>query len=103
MGSTNPQPLPAAGFTAWLLSDLSKDATGNYVTEGITPVVLGSQGETELFTDDRGYLCTIALPYGTYLFRETTVPSQHRPVKDFTVVISEHHPNETAAMADIYG
>ena len=93
-GSTNPQPLPAAGFTAWLLSDLSKDATGNYVTEGITPVVLGSQGETELFTDDRGYLCTIALPYGTYLFRETTVPSQHRPVKDFTVVISEHHPNE---------
>ena len=93
-GSTNPQPLPAAGFTAWLLSDLSKDATGNYVTEAITPVVLGSQGETELFTDDRGYLCTIALPYGTYLFRETTVPSQHRPVKDFTVVISEHHPNE---------
>ena len=93
-GSTNPQPLPAAGFTAWLLSDLSKDAAGNYVTEGIAPVVLGSQGETELFTDDRGYLCTIALPYGTYLFRETTVPSQHRPVKDFTVVISEHHPNE---------
>ena len=24
-GSTNPQPLPAAGFTAWLLSDLSKE------------------------------------------------------------------------------
>ncbi|MFR3322952.1 MAG: hypothetical protein ACLTSZ_19915 [Lachnospiraceae bacterium] len=24
------------------------------MTEGITPVVLGSQGETELFTDDRG-------------------------------------------------
>ncbi|MFR3322953.1 MAG: hypothetical protein ACLTSZ_19920 [Lachnospiraceae bacterium] len=22
------------------------------------------------------------------------MPSQHRPVKDFTVVISEHHPNE---------
>ena len=93
-GSTNPQPLSGAGFTAWLLSGLGKDADGNYVTEGISPAVIGSQGETELFTDERGYLCTTALPYGTYLFRETTVPSQHKPVKDFVVVISEHHPDE---------
>ena len=93
-GSTNPQPLSRAGFTAWLVSGLGKDTAGNYVTEGILPVVLGEQGETELFTDERGYLRTIALPYGTYLFRETTVPSQHKPVKDFVVVISGHHPNE---------
>lgn len=93
-GSTNPQPLSGAGFTAWLISDLRKDTAGNYVTEGISPVVLGDQGETELLTDERGYLRTIAMPYGTYLFRETTVPSQHKPVKDFVVVISEHHPNE---------
>lgn len=93
-GSTNPQPLSGAGFSAWLISELKGDPENGYVTEGILPTVIGSQGEMELFTDERGYLCTIALPYGRYLFRETTVPAQHKPVKDFIVTISEHHPDE---------
>ncbi len=85
-------PLPGAGFRAWLCSALPLDARGNYVTDGAAPAVIGPGGETELFTDQNGYLCTVPLPFGTYLVRETTVPANHRPVEDFLVTISEHSP-----------
>ncbi len=89
-GNADPQALPGAGFTAWLASKLPQ----GYDTTGIEPEIIGAKGETELFTDEKGYLCTIPLPYGTYLVRETTVPADHKPVEDFLVVISEHHPDE---------
>lgn len=93
-GETNPKPLAGAGFSAWLISDLAQDEEGGYVTEGAAPVALGASGETELFTDENGYLCTVPLPYGRYLVRETTVPAEHRPVRDFIVTVSEHLPDQ---------
>ncbi|MDY3250969.1 MAG: SpaA isopeptide-forming pilin-related protein [Candidatus Choladocola sp.] len=85
--------LQGAGFTAWRVSQLEKSETGEYLTEKVSPVILGKTGETELFTDENGYLCTVPLPYGTYLVRETTVPEEHSPVKDFFVTVSEHSPD----------
>ena len=46
-----------------------------------------------MFTDEKGHACSIALPYGTYLVRETTTPHNYKPVDDFIVRITEHHPN----------
>ena len=57
-------------------------------------MVIGESGETELFTDETGYLQTIPLPYGKYLVRETTVPEEYKPVRDFLVTVSEHSPDQ---------
>lgn len=46
-----------------------------------------------MFTDEKGHACSIALSYGTYLVRETTTPHNYKPVDDFIVRITEHHPN----------
>jgi len=46
-----------------------------------------------MFTDEKGHTCSIALPYGTYLVRETTTPHNYKPVDDFIVRITEHSPN----------
>ena len=86
--------LKGAGFTAYLVSALEKDEKGEYLLDEAKPVVIGENGETELFTDENGHLQTIPLPYGTYLVRETTVPEEFKPVKDFCVTISEHSPQE---------
>src|SRR5699024_8356676 len=48
----------------------------------------------EMFTDAKGYACSIPLPYGTYLVKETTTPHNYKPVDDFLVTISENHPDE---------
>ena len=56
-------------------------------------MVIGENGATELFTDERGYACSIPLPYGTYVVRETTTPPNYKPVKDFIVRITEHKPD----------
>ena len=55
-------------------------------------MVIGENGATEMFTDEKGYACSIALPYGTYLVRETTTPHNYKPVDDFIVRITEHNP-----------
>ena len=47
---------------------------------------------TEIFTDEKGYACSIAIPYGTYIVRETTTPHNYTPVDDFIVQITENHP-----------
>lgn len=94
-GNAEPEALQGAGFTVWLISDLEEEETENeYDTSAAEPIVIGANGETELFTDAEGYLCTIPLPYGRYLVRETTVPENHRPVKEFLVTISEHSPEQ---------
>ena len=56
--------------------------------------MLTADGKTEMFTDARGYACSIPLPYGTYLVKETTTPHNYKPVDDFLVTISENHPDE---------
>ena len=54
----------------------------------------GENGATEIFTDEKGYACSIPLPFGSYIVRETTTPHNYKPVDDFEVNITEHHPNE---------
>ena len=66
---------------------------GSYDFSSADPVVLGENGATEIFTDEKGYACSIALPYGTYVVRETTTPHNYTPVDDFIVTIKEYHPN----------
>ena len=93
-GKTDAELLKGAGFTAYLESSLTKKADGNYEFASATPVVIGENGATEMFTDEKGYACSIALPYGTYIVRETTTPHNYTPVDDFTVRITENNPNQ---------
>ena len=93
-GKTDADLLKGAGFTAYLESSLTKKADGNYDFASATPVVIGENGATEMFTDEKGYACSIALPYGTYIVRETTTPHNYTPVDDFTVRITENNPNQ---------
>ena len=92
-GKTDADLLSGAGFTAYLLSSLKIKEDGSYDYDSASPVVLGENGAIEIFTDDKGYACSIALPYGTYIVRETTTPHNYTPVDDFIVRITEHKPN----------
>lgn len=78
-----------AGFTVWLLSDLKVKENGEYDFDSASPYPAAADGSCELFTDERGYACSVRLPYGTYIVRETTVPSGYKPVPDFIVTIDE--------------
>ena len=46
-----------------------------------------------MFTDEKGYACSIPLPYGTYVVKETTSKHNYEPVDDFIVTINENHPD----------
>ena len=92
-GETDADLLSGAGFTAYLISDLTVKEDGSYDFDSAEPVVIGENGATEMFTDEKGHTCSIALPYGTYLVRETTTPHNYKPVDDFIVRITEHSPN----------
>lgn len=92
-GNTDAELLQGAGFTAWLESSLGKGENGGYDFDSAQPVILGENGMTEIFTDERGYARSIPLPYGTYIIRETTTPDNYKPARDFTVRITEHKPD----------
>lgn len=92
-GKTDADLLSGAGFTAWLVSSLDTKENGGYDFDSAEPVEIGENGTTEIFTDERGYACSIPLPFGTYIVRETTTPHNYTPVKDFLVRITEHKPN----------
>ena len=47
-------------------------------------------GKTEMFTDEHGYACSIPIPYGRYIVRETTTPHNFMPVDDFIVTVTEN-------------
>ncbi|MCD8231194.1 MAG: Cna protein B-type domain protein [Clostridiales bacterium] len=91
-GKTDADLLSGVGFTAYLVSSLTVNEDGSYDFDSAEPVVLTEDGGTEMFTDDTGYACSIALPYGTYIVRETTTPHNYNPVDDFIVTISEDNP-----------
>lgn len=92
-GNTDAELLEGAGFTAYLESSLKKKADGTYDFDSAKPVVIGENSATEMFTDKKGYACSIPLPFGTYIVRETTTPHNYKPVDDFIVRITEHKPN----------
>lgn len=92
-GKTDADLLSGVGFSAWLISDLKVNADGTYDFTSVDPVVITADGKTEMFTDDRGYACSIALPYGTYIVKETTEKHNYDPVDDFVVKITENKPN----------
>ena len=93
-GKTDADLLKGVGFSAYLESSLKKNKDGSYDFASATPVVLTADGQTEMFTDERGYACSIPLAYGTYIVRETTTPHNFKLVDDFKVVISENNPDQ---------
>ena len=93
-GKTDADLIKGAGFTAWLVSDLMKKADGSYDFSSAEPVVLGANGETEIFTDEKGHATSVPLPFGTYIVRETTTPKNYAPVDDFIVTIKENNPTK---------
>ena len=93
-GKTDADLLSGVGFTAYLITALTQNADGSYDFTHAEPVVIAEDGQTEIFTDVRGYAQTIPLPYGKYLVRETTTPHNFTPVDDFIVTVSENNPTE---------
>ena len=89
-GQTDADLLSGAGFTAYLVSSLTVKLDGTYDFDSAEPIILTADGKTEMFTDERGYACSIAIPYGTYIVRETTTPHNFSPVDDFIVTITEN-------------
>lgn len=92
-GKTDADLLEGVGFSAWLISDLNVKADGSYDFSSANPVVITANGKTEMFTDEKGYACSIPLPYGTYVVKETTSKHNYEPVDDFIVTINENHPD----------
>lgn len=93
-GETDADLLKGAGFSAYLKSSLEKKEDGSYDFSHAEPVILTADGKTEMFTDEKGYACSIPLPYGTYIVRETTTPHNYKPVEDFEITIRENNPNK---------
>ena len=93
-GETDADLLKGAGFSAYLKSSLEKKEDGSYDFSHAEPVILTADGKTEMFTDEKGYVCSIPLPYGTYIVRETTTPHNYKPVEDFEITIRENNPNK---------
>lgn len=82
--------LKGAGFSAYLISSLTVKDDGSYDFTNATPIDLTEDGKTEMFTDERGYACSIPIPYGRYIVRETTTPHNFMPVDDFIVTVTEN-------------
>lgn len=93
-GQTDADLLKGAGFSAYLKSSLEKKEDGSYDFSHAEPVILTADGKTEMFTDEKGYACSIPLPYGTYIVRETTTPHNYKPVEDFEITIRENNPDK---------
>ena len=86
--------LSGAGFTAYLKSSLTTKADGSYDFENADKVEIGYDGETTLYTDEKGHLVTQPIPYGTYVVIESVTPHNMETVKPFEVSIVENHPTE---------
>ncbi|HIT90847.1 MAG TPA: hypothetical protein IAC41_10585, partial [Candidatus Merdenecus merdavium] len=105
--------LEGAGFTPYLISELSKvkDGTFQPEKEGVFTTsdfikyqtLYGFEGEVaasidgvvckELFTDEKGYLKTPEFPYGLYVMVETTTPPDYETTNPFVFEI-DHDERE---------
>ncbi len=83
-----------AGFTAYLKSAIPLKKDGSYDFEKATPVVIGDNGETELFTNEEGFVFSRAIPYGTYVIVESTTPHNMKTIKPFEITISKNSPKD---------
>ncbi len=92
--------LSGAGFMACNVADLEVDENGDYIFDEDKAIVLTTEGDKELFTDEEGYAESIKLDFGTYLVRETSVPDYHIACEDFTVVI-DTNSDEPAEVKEI--
>lgn len=79
------KPANGSDFTAddFITYDYSNDETASYYENGEKIIV------PELFTDEKGYLCSPELPYGDYVVYESTTPENLKNVNPFIVRISE--------------
>lgn len=103
-GKDKDNPLANAGFSACNVDDLTEvnaayqpkenevivtsDDGKHYIWDSSKLVILTDDGKTEMFTDENGYACSCELEYGKYIVRETTVPKNYLPIKEFTVNIT---------------
>lgn len=55
-GDTDAALLSGAGFSAYLVSSLVVKEDGNYDFSSAEPVVIGENGATEIFTNEKGYV-----------------------------------------------
>lgn len=94
-------PLEKAGFMACPVSELEKADDGTYIWDPDKAVSLTESGDKEIFTDEKGYAKTISLAYGTYIFKETTVPINFLPLNDITVNISSSG-SDTIKLGTLY-
>lgn len=99
-------PLAEAGFMACRIDALTEvaedyeagedeeivtdDAGKYYIWDASKAIALTSDNKTEMFTDEDGYAKSIPLEYGKYIVKETTVPHNFHPIKEFTVNITEN-------------
>lgn len=79
------KPSDGSVFTAddFITYDYSQDETASYYENGRKINV------PELFTDEKGYLCSPELPYGEYVVFESTTPENLKNVNPFIVRILE--------------
>lgn len=69
---------------------VTDDAGKYYIWDASKAIALTSDNKTEMFTDEDGYAKSIPLEYGKYIVKETTVPHNFHPIKEFTVNISQN-------------
>lgn len=69
---------------------VTDDAGKYYIWDAEKAIVLTSDNQTEMFTDEDGYAKSVPLEYGKYIVKETTVPHNFHPIKEFTVNITEN-------------
>lgn len=82
-GSVKPSDGSAFSADDFITYDYTQDETASYYENGEKINV------PELFTDEKGYLCSPELPYGEYVVFESTTPENLKNVNPFIVRISE--------------
>ena len=69
---------------------VTDDAGKSYIWDASKAIVLTSDDQTEMYTDENGCAKSVPLEYGKYIVKETTVPHNFHPIKEFTVNITQN-------------
>lgn len=101
------QKLDGAGFSFWLVSDLKAAGYTDVDEQGVPvvpakegdsypvqPIVVTESGGREVFSNSRGYVETIGIPYGTYVVSETTVPHNFVAIHNFVITIPTYDEDD---------